>query len=150
MRARLAARLLRPLLARPAAGPLGPLLARRMRWPTTARLSCLPRLYDRRAMVRRSRARWLAPIALAAVIAGTYLIVHARLSDKSTSTQTQARHTSRVPRKYAKVKFYVIQPGDTLTIIARKTGIPIATLEALNPNVDPTALQTSQKLRLRR
>jgi len=102
-------------------------------------------------MVRRSRARYLAPIALAAVIAGTYVVVHARLTDKTTTTTSaQAHHTSRVKRKYAKAKFYVIKPGDSLTSIAAKTGIPVATLEALNPNVDPNALQTSQRLRLRR
>jgi LysM repeat protein len=101
-------------------------------------------------MVGRSRARYLAPIALIAVIAGTYFVVHAGLSKKHASSQSHRPRASRTHRKYAKVKFYVVQPGDSLTSIASKTGIPIGTLESLNPRVDPNNLQTSQRLRLRR
>lgn len=103
-------------------------------------------------MVRRSRARYLAPIALAAVIAGTYLVVHTGLTHKShaSSSQSQARRPSRAHRKFVKVKLYVVQAGDNLTSIASKTGIPITTLERLNPRVQPNSLQTGQRLRLRR
>jgi LysM repeat protein len=108
------------------------------------------RLYDRRGMVRRSRARYLAPIALAAVIAGTYVIVHASLTHKHTSSQARAPRPSRARRKFEKVKFYVVRPGDSLTSIAAKTGVSVTTLEALNPKVDPNSLQAAQRLRLRR
>jgi LysM domain len=101
-------------------------------------------------MVHRSRARYLAPIALAAVIAGTYLVVHAGLTKKHATAQTHRSHRHRAHGRYARAKFYVVQPGDSLTSIARKTGIPVATLESLNRNVDPNALQTAQRLRLRR
>jgi LysM repeat protein len=101
-------------------------------------------------MVRRSRARYLAPIALAAVIAGTYVIVHAGLTHKHTTSQARARRPSRARRQFAKVKFYVVRPGDSLTSIAAKTGISVTALEALNPKVDPNSLQTAQRLRLRR
>jgi LysM repeat protein len=101
-------------------------------------------------MVGRSRARYLAPIALIAVIAGTYFVVHAGLSKKHASSHTHRPRASRARRKYAKVKFYVVQPGDSLTSIATKTGISIPTLESLNPKIDPNSLQTSQRLRLRR
>jgi LysM repeat protein len=101
-------------------------------------------------MVGRSRARYLAPIALAAVIAGTYLVVHAGLSKKHSVAHSQARGTHRGHRKFARVKFYVVRSGDSLTRIARVTGIPISTLESLNPRIDPNALQTGQRLRLRR
>ena len=53
-------------------------------------------------------------------------------------------------RKYARVKFYTVKSGDNLTTIANTTGIPIATLESLNPRIDPNSLQTGQRLRLRR
>jgi LysM repeat protein len=112
------------------------------------------RLYDRRAMVRRSRGRYLAPIALAAAITGTYLIVHNGLTHKSSTT---ASHVTRQPpaakrsKTAHKAKFYVVQPGDTLSSIAQKTGVSVNTLEALNPKVvDPNSLQTAQRLRLRR
>jgi LysM repeat protein len=105
-------------------------------------------------MVARSPARYLAPLALAATIAGTYLIVHSGLKKHSSATtSTQAAGGSRAiraRRKFAKAKFYVVQPGDSLTSIAAKTGISVTTLEALNSNIDPNSLQTAQRLRLRR
>ena len=44
-----------------------------------------------------------------------------------------------------------MQPGDTLSSIAQKTGVSVDTLEALNPKlVDPNSLQAAQRLKLRR
>jgi len=106
------------------------------------------RLYDRRAMARRSRARYLAPIALAATIAGTYVVVHQGLTHKKSAPPHAA--TTHKARRKVRGTFYRVQPGDNLTSIAAKTGIAVATLEALNPHIDPNALQTSQRIRLRR
>jgi LysM repeat protein len=97
--------------------------------------------------------RYLAPIALAAAITGTYLIVHAGLHNKAS---TPPSHVSNQPhpaggRKFAKAKFYVVRPGDTLSSISLKTGVSIQTLELLNHKlIDPNSLQTAQRLRLRR
>ena len=99
-------------------------------------------------MSGRSPARYLAPIALAATIAGTYLVVHTSLTHKH-AAPSQTATTGKVHHK-VQGKFYRVQQGDSLTRIASKTGIPVTTLEALNPNIDPNALQTSQRLRLRR
>lgn len=46
-------------------------------------------------------------------------------------------------------KAYVVQSGDTLTSIARKTGVPVSSLEALNPGIDPQILGPGEKLKLR-
>jgi len=100
-------------------------------------------------MVGRSRARYLAPIALAMVIAGTYFVVHAGLTKKTTAHAPSAKRP-RGRGKYAHAKFYVVQAGDSLTRIATKTGISVTTLESLNPHIDPNSLQTAQRLRLRR
>ena len=102
-------------------------------------------------MVRRNRARYLAPLALAATVAGTYLIVHASLTSKPSAAHAHAAgHRNRAHRKFASQQFYVVQSGDSLTSIAAKTGTPLTTLETLNPTVDPNSLQTGQRLRLRR
>lgn len=95
----------------------------------------------------RNPARYLAPIALAATIAGTYLIVQSRLNAGPASV-----HRASVGRhgKYARQRFYTVQPNDSLSAIAVKTGVPVPTLETLNPSVDPNTLQTGQRLRLRR
>jgi LysM repeat protein len=101
-------------------------------------------------MVARSSARYLAPLALAAAITATYLIVHSQLTSKhSTPASHIARGRSR-SRSQLKATFYVVQSGDSLSAISGKRGISVATLEALNPGVNPNALQTGQRLRLRR
>ena len=93
-------------------------------------------------MAARNRARYLAPVALVATIAGGYLIVHTtRLSAKSTAAHTPAAIApARTARgKFAKTTFYTVQPGDSMTAIAAKTGVSLSTLEALNPHVNPNA-----------
>lgn len=110
-------------------------------------------MYDRRAMVRRSRGRYLAPIALAAAVTGTYMVVHNGLTHKPSapashvSNQLPIKHHSRSVR----TKFYVVKPGDTLSSISQKSGVSVQTIQALNRNlIDPNSLQTAQRLRLRR
>jgi LysM repeat protein len=46
-------------------------------------------------------------------------------------------------------KSYEVQSGDTLTSIARETGVPVATIVKLNPGVDPQILIAGEKLKLR-
>jgi LysM repeat protein len=101
-------------------------------------------------MVARNRARYLAPIALAATIAGTYVIVHNALTAKPKTPHTRVVAPVRTHGRFARRKYYAVQPGDSMTAIAAKTGIPLTTLESLNPHVDPNSLQTGQRLRLRR
>jgi LysM repeat protein len=102
------------------------------------------------SMVARSRARYLAPIALAAVIAGTYVVVHKGLTTKNTPSHHTSTTRKRARGKYARAKYYVIQQGDSMTSISAKTGIPLNVLEELNPSADPNSLQTGRRLRLRR
>ena len=106
---------------------------------------------------RRSPARYLAPLALAASITATILVVEhglrhsaapphsARASPagRSSGGPAPVRH-GRLPR------FYTVRPGDTLSEIAARTGVALSTLQALNPSVSPDSLQPGQRLRLRR
>jgi LysM repeat protein len=96
------------------------------------------------------------PLAIAAVAVAAYTIVHKALIHKHTppalpalrttsSTTTTVAHTVSI-----KTKFYVVQPNDTLSKIAARTGVSVSTLEALNPTVKPDALHPSQRLLLRR
>ncbi|MFZ0091563.1 MAG: LysM domain-containing protein [Solirubrobacteraceae bacterium] len=101
-------------------------------------------------------ARFLAPIALAAVAVGVYLIVHSSplVSPASSSTTTAAIVSNRRESHHAHPKphFYIVKPGDTLSGIAARTGVPLTRLSALNPSVaqPPYNLQAGQRLRLRR
>src|SRR5262245_11969048 len=46
-------------------------------------------------------------------------------------------------------RFWVVQAGDTFAVISAKTGVPVATIEQLNPNVKSTSLFIGERLRLR-
>jgi LysM repeat protein len=96
----------------------------------------------------------LAPIALAATITATYLVVHAALNDRKSTPQQQVVRTSATSPTQARrgrgSSTYRVKSGDTLSNISAKTGVPLPTLETLNPNINPNALQTGQRLRLRR
>lgn len=102
----------------------------------------------------RNPARYLAPLALAAVAAVTYVIVHKAVTHTHASrpplVQTTQSHTvTHGHHAPAKAKVYVVKPDDTLSKIAARTGVSLSTLEALNPNVNPDALHPAQQLRLR-
>jgi LysM domain len=108
----------------------------------------LARLYDRGAMVRRNPARYLAPLALVATLVGTLLIVSLSLSTGSRTTHHASLSDQRA--RYAQQTFYTVQSGDSLSVIAAKTGATVASLERLNRTVSPSRLQPGQRLRLRR
>ena len=107
---------------------------------------------------RRSPIRFLAPLALAAIVLATYLVVEHGLNTSSTgsgsaSTSTTGHHASPGPttsRKRPKHRFYVVRSGDSLSVISARTGVPLPTLESLNPGVSTASLQVGQRLRLRR
>jgi len=46
-------------------------------------------------------------------------------------------------------EFYVVKAGDTLAGIAQTTGVPVEMLQELNPNLDPQALVSGQRIRLK-
>lgn len=103
----------------------------------------------------RNPARYLAPLALAAVVVSAYLIVHRALPHKHHSSPPAAivhpglHRISGGGATRPKAKFYVVRPNDTLSKISVRTGVPVPTLESLNPSLNPNALQPAQRLRLR-
>lgn len=115
------------------------------------------RLYDRAPMAARKVVRWLAPLALVAVIAAVYLVVHKTLAPKHkappttshTVVQSGTKKTGSSGHASAPKRIYVVKPGDSLSAIAVKTKVSVAELENLNPKVNPNALQAGQRLKLR-
>lgn len=117
---------------------------------------------------RRSPARYLVPLVLIAVGLSTYLIVEHGLKSSSADTgpaATAATHpvsgsghhagatrgsTRSGGARTGTPTIYVIRAGDTLGVISSRFGVPIATLEALNPQLNPNALQVGQRVRLSR
>lgn len=109
----------------------------------------------------RSPARILAPVALVIfAIAVLIVLASAGGSDKSSSKDDDAtkseqrdlrvkKRRSRERSRATSKSVYVVQAGDTLGGIAEKTGVPVEKLQELNPNVDPQALTSGQRLKLR-
>jgi LysM repeat protein len=76
----------------------------------------------------------------AGTTAGTTTTRPAATTTASTSTSTSTTTTAR--------RFYTIQAGDTLDVVAAKYAKTVDELLALNPGVDPHALRIGQKIRV--
>jgi LysM repeat protein len=118
-------------------------------------------------MSHRSPARYLAPLALVAfALALVVVLGSSRSDDSSSGGGDSAGRTTTTERKQDAAKTtseetttpgeaepaassYTIKAGDTLSTISEKTGVPVDTLLSLNPDIDPQALTTGQRLKLK-
>lgn len=123
-------------------------------------------------------ARWLAPLALGAVLLALVMIVLSSTGDDAerparsatepregtetsartrTGTETSPRTTSTpntsttsttstTPRTGEET--YTVESGDTLGTIAEQTGLTVAELQELNPDVDSQALTVGEEIKL--
>ena len=111
--------------------------------------------------------RLLAPAALA-VFAIVFLIVviaslggdgdssssgasggHGASASATRRTGAQRREPRTATRDNSNRRFYIVRAGDNLALIAERTGVSLEDLRALNPTLDPQALVTGQRVRLR-
>jgi LysM repeat protein len=102
---------------------------------------------------RKAPARVAAVLALIGAAAAIVLVVAATTGDDGHSKRDQPARQQKdgqqgKPKKPAP-KTYTVQEGDTLSAIAQKTGVPLAQIERLNPDVDPQILVAGQELKLR-
>lgn len=109
---------------------------------------------------RGSPARLLAPIALIAFVFALFLVITAsdtpedsddggnRASQQDQPATTTTTGDATVDPTVSK-RFYTIKTGDTLAAIAETVGVPVTRLQELNPELDPQALVSGQKIRLR-
>jgi LysM repeat protein len=106
-------------------------------------------------MTKRSTApaRAFAVLALIGGFIVLVVVVSAALSGGNSDNGRQGGSRGNVSRQTTPdkkaPKVYVIENEDTLTAIAHKTGVPVATIERLNPQVDPLSLIAGEKLKLR-
>jgi LysM repeat protein len=101
-----------------------------------------------------SPGRLLAPIALVVCAIAFFVIVlssgsgdgggGAESSPAATKPAGKTKHRSSAPRVT-----YTVKTGDTLGRISEKTGVPVDRLQELNPQLDPQALVSGQKIKLR-
>jgi LysM repeat protein len=100
----------------------------------------------------RSPARLFAPLALVACAVAVLVIVNSNSHSggSKTSTTTTGSSTTTTTKQGAKKprRFYTVKPGDVLSEISIKTGVPLDRIQQLNPNVDAQSLHAGQKLKL--
>jgi LysM repeat protein len=77
-------------------------------------------------------------------------------TSKQSGTTTQAGRTSTTSKQKTTTtqakggkSTYTVKVGDTLGGIAQSTGVPVEKLLELNPDLDPQALVSGQKVKLR-
>jgi LysM repeat protein len=106
--------------------------------------------------MKRKRS-WIARILALAALAGAIvaIVVVASNTDLHSSSDNKGHHQAQTHKEQqkkprTKAKKYVVQSGDTLTSISGKTGIPIAELQALNPEIDPQILTEGETLKLQK
>ena len=114
-------------------------------------------------MSHRSPARFLAPLALLGFAVALVLVIGASGSDDDerpappaatvdrTAEQREQRDSSERDgdRRRRRARTYTVQPGDTPSGIADKTGVPLETIKELNPDLDPQGLSVGDKIRIR-
>jgi LysM repeat protein len=106
-------------------------------------------------MTTRSKApaRALAVISLVAGFVVLVVLVSAALEGGDSSEVRRRNSSGGVTREAQGGKntpaVYVVQNGDTLISIAHETGVPVARIERLNPEVDPQILISGEELKLR-
>lgn len=96
-------------------------------------------------------ARIVAALALVGAVLVIVVIVGAAMNEDSSSREQRNERPAKQQqkKKRTEAKTYTVQNGDTLTAISHKTGIPVAEILALNPEVDPQILIAGQTLKLR-
>jgi len=98
-----------------------------------------------------SIARIFAVLALIVAVIVIVVVVSSAVNGSSSSGHHHSSHHSHKEAKHPRTqaKTYTVKTGDTLIAIAHKTGVPVAEIMALNPEVDPQILTAGETLKLK-
>jgi len=99
------------------------------------------------ARIFAAMALIVAFVLAIAVIAGGGLGGGSSDSGKGGHSAKSAHKAARAKRKVPAT--YVVQNGDTLVAIAHRTGVSVARIQELNPQVDPQILIAGEELKLK-
>ena len=101
----------------------------------------------------------LAPISLIAFVLVLLIVIASSGTDEDSGdgggsiSQEQPQQVSTTGDTTTTTpvsgKFYTVKTGDTLAGIAEQVGVSVAQLQELNPALDPQALVSGQKIRIR-
>jgi LysM repeat protein len=62
----------------------------------------------------------------------------------TTGSTTTTKHATTAAKQ-----FWTVKAGDTFGVISSQSGVPVATIEQLNPNASSTSLFIGEKIRLK-
>ena len=95
-------------------------------------------------------ARIAAVLALVGAVVVIAIVAATAMNGSDSKGHHHSQHHAQQQKKpRTKAKTYTVQTGDTLTAIAHRTGVPVAEILALNPEVDPQILIAGQTLKLK-
>ena len=109
-------------------------------------------------MAGRSPARFLAPLALVAVVVALLMVLSSSRDESgggnNSPNQTSGSTPTPAPKGKSKrerkgPRRYTVKAGDTPSSIADKTGVPLEQILRLNPDLDPQTLAPGQRITLR-
>jgi LysM repeat protein len=97
--------------------------------------------------------QYVAPAASLLAVTAAVLGIHYGLQHRPQAALPVVTRTvparPRVQRAAAFTRVYVVQRGDSFSVIATKTHSSVAALERLNPKASPTALRVGQHIRVK-
>jgi LysM repeat protein len=97
--------------------------------------------------------RNVAPVAALLAVTASVLAIHYAVQQRPSRTPPPVRQTIPAPvhakRTAATRRFYVVQRGDSFSVIAERTHTSVMRLEKLNPGVSTTALRVGQRVRVK-
>ena len=99
---------------------------------------------------KKASARVLAPIGVVLVAAAVLVVIAASLggsNDDGNGGRGGGGGGQKKERTDEKV--YIVEPNDTFTTISDKTGVGVDKLIRLNPDLDPQALISGERVKLR-
>jgi LysM repeat protein len=89
-------------------------------------------------------------VAVYAVVDNTLLKDDSSKGSGGSSQQTTTTKTTsgKGAKKAKRRRAYIVKSGDTLSAISIKTGVPLDTIQRLNPKLDADTLHAGQRVRL--
>ena len=100
-----------------------------------------------------SSARLAAVLALAAACVVLIVVVSTSLgggdSGGEGNSSDESQQQVRLNERGEPQKLYIVKPGDTLSTIAEKVNVPVEELQRLNPDIDPQALNSGERVKIR-
>jgi LysM repeat protein len=115
-------------------------------------------------VARDDRRRYVAPAAFLLAVTIAVILVRAGMDSGSKRTATRtvtasstqqvvdttpSTTTAKTASRPGKKQYWTVKAGDSFGAIASETGVPVATIERLNPNVSSTSLYIGEKIRIK-